>query len=407
MPERALEGVRVLDFGWHVAGPFATKLLADFGADVVKVERPGSGDPARSLGPFPPGNRSLETSATFLYLNTNKRSIVLDLAQPAGRQAALRLAASADIVVENFRPGVMERLGLGHEVLRGVNSDVITVSISNYGQTGPYAQYEATELTLWGQGEIPYVTGQSDRPPLKTAGAQPSLHAGINACIGALAALWQRDLLGEAQYIDVSILEAVVNLIEFSLGLYQCLGLVHRRRRATIAGFHPAGRRPTAKGDLFLMFGSRTGADVAVALNLPELDDPRFATNALRYQHREEFDRVFVPWLERHTASEAFRLLQERARLPVAKVMTLSELFEDEQYRAREYFVDLEHPVAGPFHYPGPPYKLSVTPAQFRRPAPRLGEHTIELLREAGYRDDEIGALLASGAATALNGSTG
>ncbi|MCS6800975.1 MAG: CaiB/BaiF CoA-transferase family protein [Chloroflexota bacterium] len=401
MPDRALEGIRVLDFGWHIAGPFATKLLADFGADVIKVERPGRGDPARDLGPFPPGNRSLETSATFLYLNTNKRSIVLDLAHPAGREVALRLAASADIVLENFRPGVMARLGLDHETLRTVNPDVITVSISNYGQTGPYAQYEATELTLWGHGEIPYITGQSDRPPLKTAGAQPSLHAGINACIGALAALWQRDLLGEAQYLDVSILEAVVNLIEFSLGLYQCLGLVHRRRRATVAGFHPAGRRATAKGDLFLMFGSRTGAEVAVALNLPELNDPRFATNALRYQHREEFDRIFLPWLERHTATEAFRLLQERARLPVAKVMTLADLFEDEQYRAREYFVDLDHPLAGLARYAGPPFKMSATPAQYRRPAPRLGEHTIEILREAGYSEGEIAQLIASGAASA------
>lgn len=401
MPDRALEGIRVLDFGWHIAGPFATKLLADFGADVIKVERPGRGDPARELGPFPPGQRSLETSATFLSLNTNKRSIVLDLAHPDGREVALRLAASADIVVENFRPGVMARLGLDHQTLRTVNPDVITVSISNYGQTGPYAHYDATELTLWGQGEVPYITGHSERPPLKTAGAQPSLHAGINACIGALAALWQRDLVGEAQYLDVSILEAVVNLIEFSLGLFQCLGLVHRRRRATIAGFHPAGRRATAQGDLFLMFGSRTGADVAVALNLPELNDPRFATNALRYQHREEFDRIFVPWLERHTATEAFRLLQERARLPVAKVMTLAELFADDQYRAREYFVDIEHPVAGLFSYAGPPFKLDATPAHYRRPAPQLGEQTIEILREAGYGDDDINRLLASGAAQA------
>jgi crotonobetainyl-CoA:carnitine CoA-transferase CaiB-like acyl-CoA transferase len=401
MPDRALEGLRVLDFGWHIAGPFATKLLADFGADVIKIERPGRGDPTRELGPFPPGQRSLETSATFLYLNTNKRSIVLDLAHPDGREVALRLAASADIVLESFRPGVMTRLGLDHQALRAVNPDVITVSISNYGQTGPYAHYDATELTLWGQGEVPYITGQSERPPLKTAGAQPSLHAGINACIGALAALWQREFVGEAQYLDVSVLEAVVNLIEFSLGLYQCLGLVHRRRRATIAGFHPAGRRATAKGDLFLMFGSRSGADVAVALNLPELNDPRFATNALRYQHREEFDRIFVPWLETHTATEAFRLLQERARLPVAKVMTLAELFEDEQYRAREFFVDLEHPLAGVFRYAGPPYKLSATPAQYRRPAPQLGEHTIEILREAGYGDEAIGRLLASGVAQA------
>jgi crotonobetainyl-CoA:carnitine CoA-transferase CaiB-like acyl-CoA transferase len=401
MPDRALAGIRVLDFGWHIAGPFASKLLADFGAEVVKVERPG-GDPSRQLGPFPSDAPSPEHSATFLSLNPNKRSIVLDLKHPAGREVALRLAAHADIVVENFRPGVMARLGLDHPQLQAVNPDIITVSISNFGQTGPYAEYLGTDLTLWGMGELPYITGRSDRPPLKTAGAQAALHAGINGAIGALAAYWQRELVGEAQWVDVSVLEAVVNLIEFSLGLYQCLGLVHRRRNATVAGFHPAGRQATARGELFLMFGSRSGEQVAVALGLPALADPKFATNVSRYQHREEFDAIFLPWLRRHTASEAFRILQGEAKLPVSKVMTLNDLFEDEQYRAREYFVDIEHPHAGLLRYAGPPFKMSETPAAYRRPAPRLGEHTREVLCELGYAEGEIEQLIASGAAHAL-----
>ncbi|MCS7001967.1 MAG: CoA transferase [Dehalococcoidia bacterium] len=388
-----LDGVTVLDLTWHTAGPFATKLLADFGADVIKIERPGSGDPARQFGPFPPSGPDPEQSAAFAYLNTNKASVTLNLASDTGRRIALELAKSADIVVESFRPGVVDRLGIGYEALRAVKPDTILVSVSSFGQTGPYAQYHATDLTAWALTDVPYVTGNADRPPLRTAGAQAAIHAGINAVIGALTALWAREDTGEGAHVDVSVMEAVVNLIEFSLGLYECLGLVHRRRRATVAGFHPAGRQPTRDGEMFLMFGSRSGAEVAVALDLPALNDPKFATNVSRYRHREEFDAIFLPWLRAHRASDAFRILQERARMPVAKVMTLPELFEDEQYQARGFFVTIDHPVAGALRYPGPPFVMSATPAQYRRPAPRLGEDTERVLARLGYSAEDVAQL--------------
>jgi crotonobetainyl-CoA:carnitine CoA-transferase CaiB-like acyl-CoA transferase len=386
---RALGPYKVLDLSWHAAGPLATKLLADFGAEVIKVERPGVGDPTRSWGPFP-DDPDPEKSAPFLFLNTNKLGVTANLKHPAGRDLVLALAADADVVVESFRPGVLDGLGLGYDQLRKVNPDVILVSVSSFGQTGPFRDLRGTELTLWGMGEVPYITGSNDGPPIKTFGYQASYHAGANALTGALAALWARASTGEGRYIDVSVLEAVVNLIEFSLGLYECLGIVGRRRFGARTGFYPSGPQQAADGELMMMFGSRRGRDVAVVLDLPGLADPKFDTNMGRWQHREEFDEIFLPWLRRQSVDDVVMRLQLEARIPLAKIMKLDQLLDDPQFRAREFFLDIEQPDAGVLAHPGPPYKLTATPASYRRPAPRLGEHNTRVYGALGKTQADL-----------------
>lgn len=365
---------RVLDLSWHYAGPFATKLLADFGAEIIKVERPG-GDPTRTHGPFPTSGPNPEASAAFLYLNNNKYGQSIDLKSDKGRQHALALAAGADIVVEGFRPGVIDRLGLGYDELRKVNPDVILISVSSFGQDGPYAGYRATDLTLWGMGEVPYISGSPDRAPVKTYGAQASYHTAANAAFAALAALWRREITGQGQHIDVSAFESVANLIEFSLGLYECLGVVHRRRPKTTTSFYPNGIQQTADGEILLSFGSRKGSQVADALGLPALNDPRFDVNAGRRKYREEFDAIFKPWLATQSVDSVLFNMQLKAKLPIAKINRLDQLMRDTQYLYREYFVDLEHPVAGMLRMPGSSYRFGASPLSYRRPAPLLGQH--------------------------------
>lgn len=381
---------RVLDLSWHFAGPFTGKILADYGAEVIKVEMPGTGDPSRRYGPFKTAEHDPETSAAFLYLNSNKLGVTADLKTDEGREIIRRLAADVDIVIESFRPGVLDRLGLGYRALREVNPDLIMASISNFGQTGPYRDYRATDLTAWGMGEVPYITGEASGPPVKTYGMQASNQAGINALAGIMAALWQRPFTNEGMYIDVSVLESVVNLIELSTGIYMCMGLVHRRRPGAGSGYYPRGTQQASDGELMLFFGSRRGRDVAVALDLPGLDDPKFDTNVLRWQHRGEFDEVFLPWLKEQAVDDVLLRLQLSARLPVAKIMKIDQLFQDPQFRSRDYFVSIDHPVAGPVPFPGPPFKMHGTPATYRRPAPLLGEHNDLVYGGLGYTPTQL-----------------
>ncbi|MFN8534440.1 MAG: CoA transferase [Dehalococcoidia bacterium] len=368
-----LSPYRVLDLTWQYAGPYATRLLADLGADVIKIEHPG-GDPTRRAGPFR-DRPDDEASAAFLSLNANKRSVIADLRSEADRQQVLALAAEADLVVESFRPGVLDRLGLGYAALRAARQDAILVSVSSFGQSGPYRDYRATDLTAWAMGEASAYQRNPDRPPVKTYGAQASYHAGINAAIGALTALWARATTGRGRHVDVSAFESVANLIEFSLGLYECLGVVHRRRSKVATSFYPNGVQRAADGELLLTFGSRKGREVAGVLGLPGLADERFDTNAGRRTHREEFDAVFLPWLRGKNVDEVMTELQLKARLPIAKIMRIDQLLKDPQYRAREFFVTVEHPVAGPLEYPRSPIRTTAHAPTIRRPAPLHGQH--------------------------------
>jgi crotonobetainyl-CoA:carnitine CoA-transferase CaiB-like acyl-CoA transferase len=403
MTPTALDGVRILDLTHHIAGPYCTKLLADYGADVIKVERPPAGDPARRTGPFFEDTPHLEGSALFLHLNTNKQSVTLDLKTALGREIARRMAAEVDIVVENFRPGVMADLGLDYDALRAVNPNVILTSISNFGQTGPYRDLPASEITLYAMGGPMNVTGNRNHEPLKLGGSVVQYHAGAVAAYATMLALYSVEGGGEGEHIDVSIYETQAGFRDrrtIYLTAHSYTGEVGRRPET---GIRPgAGVRPTADGYVnihavgkgkFASFLRMIGRDDLV-------DDPRTANAIILMQHpelAEEIEASYLGWLMEHGKRDAAAIAQQN-KLLAAPVNTIADVLADPAFRARGAFEVIEHPRTGPATYTGRPFIMYETPRPPARRAPLLGEHTMEILRDRlGYAPEQVGRLAAMG----------
>ena len=381
-----LDDVRVIDLTHTSAGPFCTRILADYGADVIKIERPG-GDPARQLPPFPDDEPHPERSGTFLFLNTNKRSVVLDLKSDEGRETLLRLAAGADVVVENFKPGTMDRLGIGYDVLRGVNPRIVLTSISNFGQDGPYRDYEAIDLTLFGMGGAMYAQGDVDHEPLKTAGRITSYHGGYVGALATAVALRAVADRGEGEHLDISIFETANHSIDLRLG--RLLGFQYSGRVAPRAGRVSqvgTGVFPCSDG-FFLM----TGGPAYMPRILPMvgradlLDHPDWSTPAaLSAPERiEEFIPILLPWMIERTRAEVRDACQEFGVLG-GPLNTIADTFEDPNFTHRNFYQTIDHPETGPLTYPGfhAHLRREEGPMPERRRAPLLGEHTEEVLAE-------------------------
>ena len=382
-----LANLRVVDLTHGMAGPYCTKLLADFGADVIKIERPGAGDYTRTLGPFPQDISHPEKSGTFLHLNTNKRSIVLDMKTAQGVETVKELARDADILVESFRPGVMARLGLDYGTLSQLNSNLVMTSISNFGQTGPYRDYVASELVL-------YATGHSmaapvpDRYPLKLGGSHVQYQAGNVAAMGSLFAWYGQRYQGMGgQHIDVSIFETQMGSINgrmASLIQYQYLG---RRVKITPGGGglgYPSGSYPCLDGYITVTGGGAYWPRTVAVLGMPELlNDPRFAPplGQLSAEGREEFEgTIWLPWLLERTKQQALVELQAE-EIYSGALNSFDEVVDNNpQMDSRGYFVEIDHPVAGKFRYPGAPILTKNRWWRIRRPPPLLGQHTHEVL---------------------------
>ena len=398
MPDTALDGIKVLDLTHYIAGPYCTKLLADFGADVVKVERPGSGDPARRMAPFFHDEPHPEKSLPFLYLNTNKRSVTLDLKSDAGKQVLKRLVEDTDLLVENFSPSVMPALGLGYESLREVNSRLVTVSISNFGQTGPYRDYKAADIVEYALGGLMYIIGSNERGPLKHALHQAQFKAGTDAAAAATIAIYHQQLTGQGQRVDVSIQECITSALRDTTSIYTYMGGIPRRRPA-YPGDMP--RRPVQTKDGYIVPISFAGTDweaMADFLDAPELRDGRFSTPEARLDNARELDEILVEALGRWDKFELFYAAHERRGLIYGVVHSPQEVVENPQYRERGYFVEINHPAAGTATYPGAPFKMSHTPWRIRGPAPTLGQHNHEVLCDRlGYSHEELARLQASG----------
>ena len=399
---QSLAGVRVLDLTRVLAGPWCTQVLADLGADVIKVERPGSGDDTRGWGPpFLKDGEGNETpeSAYYLCANRNKRSLTVDLSTAEGQAVIRRLAMRSDVLVENFKVGDMARHGLDAATLRAAHPRLVYCSITGFGQDGPYAQRAGYDFAVQGLGGLMSVTGAADGEPQKVGVAVADLFTGMYATVAILAALRHRDATGEGQAIDMALLDAQVAMLANLGSHYLVGGEVPARQGNAHANIVPYQVFAVADGHIIVAVGNdRQFARLCELLGLAALgQDARFAANAGRVRHRD----ALIPVLQ-----QAFRARDrhaclaslEAAGIPCGPVNDLAEVFADPQVRARGMIVETAHPRADTVPLVGSPLKLSATPVEPPRAPPMLGEHTFDVLREAGFSEDEIATLRANGA---------
>ena len=395
---RALNGIKVLDLTHHIAGPYCTKLLADFGAEVIKVERPGSGDPARGMGPFAGDDPHPDKGLPFLYLNTNKRSITLDLKSVTGQRLLRRLADEADLIVENFRPRTLPSLGLTYESFRETNPPLVMVSISNFGQTGPYRDYEATDIVEYALSGIQYIFGDNDREPLKHGFNQAQFKAGTDAASAALIALYHRAMTGTGQWIDVSIQECIATGLRDTTSSFAYTGAV-KWRRPNETGELPRSPVETKDGYIVpIAFGGVDWDATVDFLESEELAHERFATAEGRMENAADLDRILRDAFAQYGKEDLFYRANRRRGLIYGMVQDAAELYENPQYRHRGYFVEVDHPGAGKADYPGAPFGMSGTPWSVGTPAPTQGQHNVEVyVDELGMSKEELGQLVAAG----------
>jgi crotonobetainyl-CoA:carnitine CoA-transferase CaiB-like acyl-CoA transferase len=387
MPPLALDDLLVLDLTHYIAGPYCTKRLADFGARVIKIERPDGGDPCRRLGPFPDDTPHPEKSGLFLHLNTNKESITLNLKTLRGRELFVQLVPKADIVVENFHPRVLPALGLDYVRLQPVKPQLVMTSISNFGQTGPYREWRAQNLTLYAMGGEMYSSGATGRDPLNQAHDLALYQGGAMAATATMVGVFGVRRHGIGQHIDISLFETQAGSIDrrlTSLVTYQYNGDNPGPRDRPPLGILPSGIFPCKDGHVDIRSTMPWWDRLVDMMDMPELrDDPRFRTEEARLNlaNREPFMQCFQDWLKRHTCQEIMRRAQS-ARLPGTVVNTPAEVLRDPHFEARGAFVSVTHPVAGTWQLPGAPFRPQRTPWQLRQPAPLLGQHTDAVLGE-------------------------
>jgi CoA:oxalate CoA-transferase len=395
-----LDDVRVLELTHSLSGAFCAKLLADQGADTLKVEPPGRGDPARSEPPFIGGEPHPDRSSLFLAFNTNKRSLTLDVATPTGRAVLLRLIAGRDILIESFAPGYLAELGLGYEVLQQVNPGLIVASITPFGQTGPYRDYRGNDLIAQAMGGFLYTTGQTDRPPMGTVLAQTAIVVARNAAIAIMAALLQQRETGEGQHIDVSMMEAVVSTPPNFIHQYSFTGAIAGRgfgESTVLDGMHLA----TSDSPVTLTTAGTGGNPMetwAAFLDEPRLRDAKFSTRQGRAQHWEELLALVQGKLSQWKAHEFMKEAMDR-RLVVGVVQSPEEVVHCPHLAERGSFVVLEHPEEGMLQYPGAGFLIDdVNPVAGGRAAPRLGEHNDAIYGgELGCSSAELAMLRAAG----------
>lgn len=396
MTEQGLSGVKVLDLTWHIAGPYCTKYLADSGAEVIKVERPGTGDPSRLQPPFFKEDPHPEKSGLFLHLNTNKRGITLNLKAEKGREIFKKLVEQTDLLVESFRPHVMPGLGLEYEELEKINPRLVMISITSFGQSGPYKEFKATDMIIYGMGGAMFWTGLPEREPLRLGGTVISYQVGVMAATAALLALYGAEERGVGEHVDVSAYEVTrgdIDRASTDLTAYQYCG-DYDVRQASSSVQYPSGVFPCKDG-YFDLSGSGVVffPRVARMLGRPELSkDSRYGTNdgQNNAQYREEFlSEIFQPWVLGRTRKELWEAAQ-KANILSGPILNSRDLLEDPHYRERDYWQEIDHPATGKLLYPGAPYRAEGMSWEIRRPAPLLGQHNAEVFSSLGYSEEEL-----------------
>ena len=405
LPAQSLAGVRVLDLSRVLAGPWCTQTLADLGADVIKVERPGSGDDTRGWGPpFLKDRDGADTAEAAYYLGTNrnKRSITVDIGTPQGQALIRTLVTSSDVFVENFKVGDMARFGLDAAALRALNPRLVYCSVTGFGQTGPYRERAGYDYAVQGIGGLMSVTGERDeRPgggPQKVGVAVTDLFTGMYAAVAILAALRHRDACGQGQVIDMALLDTQVAMLANLGANYLSTGIAPTRMGNAHQNIVPYQVFEVADGHLILAVGNDGQfAKFCVVAGQPALAlDPLYTRNADRVRHRETLVPLLAALLIQRSKSDWLAAL-EAAKVPCGAINSLDEVFADPQVRKRGMTVAMPHPLTDSLRLVASPIKLSATPVQYARPPPLLGEHTAEVLAAAGLNDAQIAGLRASG----------
>lgn len=389
----ALDGLRVLDVSQVMAGPFCCLLLGDMGAEVIKIEKPAGGDDSRRFGPpFLNGE-----SAAFMAMNRNKRSLALDLKQPEGQKIMRQLAARADVLIENYRPGALAALGLGYADLSREHPALIYGSISGYGQTGPDRERGGFDLIAQGVTGLMSITGHPGQPPVKVGVPLADLNAGMYAAYGVLCAYIHRLRTGQGQWVDTSLLEGGLAYTVWESAIYFATGRIPPPMGSAHRLAAPYQAFRTADG--YITIGAANQANweklCGVLGRADLLADPRFRDNPSRTQHAAELAAELETIFVTRPAAEWLSVL-EATGMPVGPVNDMAAAYADPQVLARDMVVEIDHPTAGPVKNIGVPVKLSETPGRIRRPAPTLGQHTDEVLSEIGFTAEDIAALRAA-----------
>ena len=389
MPAGLLNGIRVLDLGCGISAPWCAKILSDYGADVIKVETPGSGDATRRMGPFAGDDPDLEKSLTYLYLNTNKKGITLQISSVSGRRLFHRLLANADVLVENYPPNQAEFLGLDYPSLAEINPGLVLTSITPFGQTGPYRDYQATDIVTYALSGLMYHSGDSDQPPLRNVLDQSFYVAGANAAAATLVALFARLTSSEGQHVDVAAAECLGAHLVQPVPYYNYMGAVKGRRPVRGAGFEEL--MPARDGYVApSVQGSQPWAAIASLIGVEELQDEKFATGAGRVAHGEELKELLIKGLAHWDRMPLFMASGEQ-RLVFGMAQDAGDLANCPHLEARDFFVEVNHPVAGPARYPGMAVRLPGETITASRPAPLLGQHNAEIFgEELGYSAEDI-----------------
>ncbi len=406
MPEGALGDLKIVELAEMVAGPFCTKVMADLGAEVVKIENPRDGDLARQRGPFPHDQPHPERSTLFLYLNTNKRGITLDVRKPDGARLFRDLVKNADILVETWKPGALAALGVGYDNLKAVNPHLIMASLTPFGQTGPYKDYQAYDLNCYQFGVLGYetpfnqVTDPATQPPLKAAGEQADCLAGWTTATAIMCAVHWRHLTGEGQHVDMAEIEAAANMIRpnYPFYYYERPDGPNRVRLSKRQEWGLPWVWPCRDGYVaILAITDKHWETLKDLLDRPEwMDGELFKTPLDRFMHADVIRSLLETWLVEHDRDEIYKNGQA-LHLPIFPVQNLTEVMGTRHFREREFFVPQEIPGAGPVLLPGPPFKMSLTPWSLRRPAPRLGQHNAEVYGGLGLGAAEMAKLQEQG----------
>ncbi|NNM74665.1 CaiB/BaiF CoA transferase family protein [Enterovirga aerilata] len=385
-----LTGLKVIELGQLIAAPFATRLLAEFGATVIKVEPPGTGDPLRKW------RKTHDGTSLWSYVQSrNKHSVTIDLKAPEGQDIVRRLASEADVVVENFRPGTLEKWGLGFEELAKLNPRIVLVRLSGYGQTGPYRERPGFGVIGEAIGGIRYTTGSPDRPPSRVGVSIGDSLAALHAVIGTLMAIV--DIArngGTGQVVDVSLYESVFNIMESLIPEYGVLGEIRERSGGALPGIAPTNAYEARDGYVLIAGnGDSIFRRLMKAIGRDDIgQDPRFADNAGRAAEADLIDAAIEAWTKERTAEEALAVMNE-ASVPAGRIYNAADIMGDPHYRAREMIIETRLPDGTPMPVPGIVPKLSRTPGSMRWLGPKLGEHTDQVLAEAGYSAEEVADL--------------